>query len=220
MSLVLGIDTCTRWTSIGCTVDGEVIGEMNLKMGTHQSAQLPDLVDRLLHDLGKNITDIDLIAAGTGPGYFTGVRIGLAYSAALAEALGVFVVPVPTLEALIADLPPGDTLYVPVLWARREHVYFAAYRRHPEGFYPFSPPAFRHNCELTAFLQSQSGPVAWVGETPQRCGLPSEGITTCWNRTGPRGGNVALLGALRKSQAERPVTIRADYLRDPDIGRT
>lgn len=219
MSLVVGIDTCTRWTSIGCTVDGEVIGELNLKIGTHQSAQLPDLLQSLLLSLGKNLTEIDLLAVSTGPGYFTGVRIGLAYTAALAEALEVKVVPVSTLEALVIDLPPGETLYLPVLWARREHVYFAAYQRMPECLGTAFPPNFANIQVLQDFLAKATQPVAWVGESPQRCGLAPEGIQTFWNRSGPRGGNVALIGEMNKDRALPPTRLQANYLREPDIGR-
>lgn len=219
MSLVIGIDTCTRWTSIGCTADGEVVGELNLKIGTHQSAQLPNLLQSLLNSLGKSLTEIDLLAVSTGPGYFTGVRIGLAYTAALAEALGVNVVPVSTLEALVVDLPPGETLYLPVLWARREHVYFAAYQRMPECLATVAPPVFANVQTVKEFLSKTTQPVVWVGESPERCGLPPEGIQTFWNRSAPRGGNVAILGEMNRTLALLPAQLQANYLREPDIGR-
>jgi tRNA threonylcarbamoyladenosine biosynthesis protein TsaB len=219
MSLVIGIDTCTRWSSIGCTLDGEPIGEVNLKIGTHQSAQLPHLLQTLLHSLGKQLTDIDLLAVTTGPGYFTGVRIGLAYAAALAEALEVKIVPVSTLESFVVDLPPGETLYLPVLWARREHVYFAAYKRMAECLSVISPPVFCHIQTLNDYLDGAPLPVVWLGESPERCGLSSERIQTFWNRSAPRGANVAILGEMNRDQALAPACLQADYLRDPDIGR-
>lgn len=218
MSLVIGIDTCTRWTSVGCTVDGDPIGELNLKIGTHQSAQIPGLLQYLLHSLGKDMTDIDLLAVTTGPGYFTGVRIGLAYTAALAEALGVNVVPVSTLEAFTVDLPPGEILYLPVLWARRKHVYFASYRRMPECLITISPPAFSDIQTLRTYLAGTKEPVVWLGESPERCGLDSGEVQTFWNRSAPRGANVAILGEMKRSSALPPASLRADYLRDPDIG--
>ncbi len=218
MSLILGLDTSTRWTSLGCVVDGENIGEINLRIGTHQSARLPELVQEFLQDLGKNITDIDLLAVGTGPGYFTGVRIGLAYSAALAEALGVDVVPACSLQAMIMDLPPCDSLYLPVLWARKKHVYFAAYQRHPEGFTTVKQPCFSSIEKLLTFLSGQDSKVIWVGESTERCGVTHQAIITSWNRSGPRGSNIALLGYLHSDDAIPPSEVRADYQRKPDIG--
>jgi|GEM_PF-172601 len=128
MSLVLGIDCCTRWTSVGCCDDGAPLGDISLDLGRRQSALLPFLVEQLLRNVEATLSDVDLIAVTTGPGAFTGVRVGVAYASALAEGLGVRVAPVSTLKALAMAFPVPEFLVVPYLRARKGQYYLAAYR--------------------------------------------------------------------------------------------
>ncbi len=118
MPFVLSIDCCSRWTNVGCSCNGTILGEVHLNIGRNQSSQLPLVVEGLLRSIDKTFHDVDFLAVTTGPGYFTGLRVGVAYAMALAEALNVPVVPVNTLEAMIFDLLHEGPLFLPLLWAR------------------------------------------------------------------------------------------------------
>jgi tRNA threonylcarbamoyladenosine biosynthesis protein TsaB len=78
-------------------------------------------VDRLMDEAGVGPADLDLVVAGTGPGTFTGLRIGLAAARALGFALGIPVRGVSTLDALRA----GDGVDVACVDARRGEVFAA-----------------------------------------------------------------------------------------------
>ncbi|HEY3019682.1 MAG TPA: tRNA (adenosine(37)-N6)-threonylcarbamoyltransferase complex dimerization subunit type 1 TsaB, partial [Solirubrobacteraceae bacterium] len=84
------------------------------------TAQLLALARALLDRAGLAFADLDLIAVGTGPGSFTGLRIGVATARALAQATGAPVAGVSTLRALatLADDPGPETLVLPVVDAR------------------------------------------------------------------------------------------------------
>jgi tRNA threonylcarbamoyladenosine biosynthesis protein TsaB len=112
--LVLAFDTATPVATSALVRDGEVLGER----ASRAAAVLAD-ADALLRSAGRRPTDLDGIVVGTGPGSFTGLRIGLAAARGLALVLGLPVGGVSTLDALAAGLPGA----VPVVDARRREVF-------------------------------------------------------------------------------------------------
>ena len=112
--LILAFDTATDRATSALVDDGEVLGERVSRAST----LLAD-VDALLRQAGAHPRDIDALAIGTGPGSFTGIRIGLAAARGLGLALGVTAAGVSTLDALAAGAP-GAT---PVIDAKRREVF-------------------------------------------------------------------------------------------------
>ena len=76
--IALGIDCSTKLTNVGLSQDGVVLQEVNLELGRQQSAKLPVLIEQVLNESGVRFADLDLIAAACGPGYYTGIRTGVA----------------------------------------------------------------------------------------------------------------------------------------------
>jgi tRNA threonylcarbamoyladenosine biosynthesis protein TsaB len=112
--LILAFDTATNVATSALVDDGEVVAERVSRAQT-----LLEDVDALLRQGGAHPRDIDALAVGTGPGSFTGVRIGLAAARGLALSLGVPGSGVSTLAALAAGAPGA----VPVVDARRREVF-------------------------------------------------------------------------------------------------
>ncbi len=112
--LTLAFDTATDVATAALVDDDEVLGER-----TSRAVRLLEDVDALLRQGGAHARDLDRIAVGTGPGSFTGVRVGLATARGLALALGVPVAGVSTLDALAAGAPGA----VPVIDAKRREVF-------------------------------------------------------------------------------------------------
>jgi tRNA threonylcarbamoyladenosine biosynthesis protein TsaB len=112
--ITLAFDTATAVATTAVVEDGEVVGERRSRAVT----VLED-ADALLRQSGVKLSLVDGLAVGTGPGSFTGLRIGLATARGLALALDVPVAGVSTLDALATGAPGA----LPVLDARRREVF-------------------------------------------------------------------------------------------------
>src|ERR671914_619852 len=112
--LILAFDTATDVATSALVWDGEVLGEQ-----ASRAVTLLEDVDALLRRGGVRDTQLEGIAVGTGPGSFTGLRMGLVTARALAFALDVPVAGVSTLDALAAGLPGS----LPVVDGKRKEVF-------------------------------------------------------------------------------------------------
>jgi tRNA threonylcarbamoyladenosine biosynthesis protein TsaB len=112
--LVLAFDTATDRATSALVDDGEVLGER-----VSRAVTLLEDVDALLRQAGARPNQLDALAVGTGPGSFTGTRIGLSVARGLGLALDVPAAGVSTLDALAAGAPGA----MPVIDARRREVF-------------------------------------------------------------------------------------------------
>ena len=112
--LTLAFDTATDVATSALLQDGDVLGER-----TGRPQNLLQGVNELLADNDAKPQELRRIVVGTGPGSFTGLRMGLAAGRALAFALDVQVAGVSTLDALAAGAPGA----LPVIDARRREVF-------------------------------------------------------------------------------------------------
>src|SRR4051794_18557617 len=155
-------------------------------------------------EAGIGLADIDAVVVGTGPGPFTGLRVGMVTAAALGDALEVPVHGVCSLDAIAAETVGAGPLLV-VTDARRREVYWAAYA----GGVRISGPHVEAPAALTARLPELDAVVA-AGGSAALLGLPVVPPAT----PGP-GGLVACAAAALRTGA-RPGPLVPLYLRRPD----
>ncbi|EHL65284.1 tRNA (adenosine(37)-N6)-threonylcarbamoyltransferase complex dimerization subunit type 1 TsaB [Cloacibacillus evryensis] len=212
---ILGINCAGRWTNVGLAIDGKAAGGSSQELGRRQSEELPIIAAALLEEAGITFAEIDRIAVGTGPGYYTGIRAGIAYGAALAEALRVPVVPLSSLEIFIWDLKERHDCLAPVFKAKRGHCYAAVY----DSLYgrALVSPRFVSEDALIEILRGYPGAAIVSPDIGQYAGLRECGHAVI-ERESADGAACALMGEFYSDNAVSPRDVRGQYLREPDIG--
>ena len=125
---ILGIDTSSKACSCALTRDGQLLNEIVMNLGLTHSQTLMPAVDQLFEKTQLQPSDVDLFAVVTGPGSFTGVRIGVCAVKALCLALNRPCAAVDALDAL-AEGCAHEGYISPILDARRGQVYTALFER-------------------------------------------------------------------------------------------
>lgn len=124
---ILAIDTSSNVATVAVTDDTKLAGEYILNHKKTHSQKIMPMLDEVMKSLELDVNEIDLFAVVTGPGSFTGLRIGVAAIKTLAQVTKKPVVSVDTLEGLAYNLPFCSHLIVPMMDARRSDVYTAIY---------------------------------------------------------------------------------------------
>jgi tRNA threonylcarbamoyl adenosine modification protein YeaZ len=154
---ILALDTASPAPSVTLLATGGAVWEETLSPDRRASEELLPAIERCFAAAGTRLPDCDRIAVCSGPGSFTGLRIGLATAWGLGRAAGVLVETVPTLEALAetvrgklrgqvpqrpapAPLVPRSSTVAAVLDAGRGEVVLAVYDLEGDRARPVSGP--------------------------------------------------------------------------------
>ncbi|MDR1048495.1 MAG: tRNA (adenosine(37)-N6)-threonylcarbamoyltransferase complex dimerization subunit type 1 TsaB [Synergistaceae bacterium] len=210
-NFLLALDCGLRWTNAAALSDGIEISE-RLDIGRRQAEEMPLAVGRVLAAAGRRFEDIGLVAVTNGPGYFTGLRVGVSYAAALAYGLGIDVVPVSTLHMLAFPHIERARPVLVLVYAGRGCVYSASF-----GCGDALPAAERGSEELESWFSRQEEFPDIVSDDPAKAAE-----TLDWRRpilpSPPDALTVARIARRARQTAVSPMTLRVAYLRDPQVG--
>ena len=124
---ILAIDTSTQVSSVAVVSDGKLAAELTMQAKlTHSETLLPH-IEEVLGMANQKKEELEGIAVSLGPGSFTGLRIGLATAKAMAYALQLPIVGVPTLRALAWHFPMEGFQLLPMIDAQKGNVYVERY---------------------------------------------------------------------------------------------
>jgi tRNA threonylcarbamoyladenosine biosynthesis protein TsaB len=158
--IILALDTALECCSAAVLRGDDVLAVRSEPMVRGHQERLAPLIAELMDDAGVGFGDLDRIGVTTGPGSFTGLRVGLAFAKGLVFALGKPVIGIGTLEALALSAP-GPGLAAAVIDARREQIYLQAFR---DGLPAAPPSALGLQDAVSALINMQSaGPSSIVG---------------------------------------------------------
>ena len=213
---ILAVDTAGKSAAVAILRDDTLLYETQCNNGMTHSETLLPMIDTALRACGLTMEDIDLLGVTSGPGSFTGLRIGLAAVKGLAFPRETLCAPVSTLEALGAA-HTGEGTVLCALDARRAQVYSAAFdlATHQR----LMGDDARAVADLSEFVENCKKPLFFVGD----------GAALCYNKYSNvpgvlcvppalRGGRAAAVALVAKQMAERgeavlPEALLPDYHR-------
>ena len=123
---LLAIDSSTEQAGVAL-YDGDRLYETTWAAGRTQTASVLREIDRLLDLAGRSIDEVAAIAVATGPGAFSGLRVGASVAKGLVLATGAVLLGVPTLDAAALPYTGGSTPVVAVVAAGRGRLVWAIY---------------------------------------------------------------------------------------------
>jgi len=229
--LALALDTTTREGSVALVDNDRVVEERPGDRSRTHAERLPGECLTLLEARGIPLTSIDLFAVASGPGSFTGLRIGIATMQGFAAVSERRIVGVPALETLghlgSVGRRPGALVAV---WmdAHRHDVFAALYRIasagvfEPEHLAPVEGPLVGEpSATLAVWLPALEGrEVVWIGDGATACAatiarcLPSAPVLPHPIVAGAIG-RMAIARA-RRGETASPAAVHPLYLRRPD----
>lgn len=128
MSVILAIDTSSTHCCVALSNNGSCTSKVSHKRREHAQRVLP-MIEELLCEAALDRSALNAIAVVSGPGSFTGLRIGMGVSQGLAMALSIPVIPVSSLAVMAMSAVSAGNFseYLVAITAREDEIYFAAY---------------------------------------------------------------------------------------------
>lgn len=157
------IDSSNQPLAVALMKEDQVVATYTSAVKQNHSVQLMPQIAALLETAGITPQDLTDIVVAQGPGSYTGLRIGVTTAKTLAYTLNLNLYGVSSLKALAATLPYSERLIVPIMNARREHVYAGAYRWQDGQLQNVIDDQYMALADLVARVKEE-GDVLFVGE--------------------------------------------------------
>ncbi|RDC62862.1 tRNA (adenosine(37)-N6)-threonylcarbamoyltransferase complex dimerization subunit type 1 TsaB [Adhaeribacter pallidiroseus] len=144
MAIILALDTSTSFCSIALFHDQQLLALSELQIEKSHASHGTVLINQMLNNCSKSFEDIAAVAISSGPGSYTGLRIGTSIAKGLCFSLDIPLIEVSTLHALayshIQVTPNADNfLFCPMFDARRQEVYTCIVDHLLNEHFPVSP---------------------------------------------------------------------------------
>ena len=212
---VLAVDSAGSACSAAVWRDGTTLAHLFAPMEHGHAEALIPMVQEVMATAGLDYADVDLIAAGTGPGSYTGVRVGLAAAQAIASAAGKPLTGVSNFDAVFAACAPAIPSLV-ALETRRADLYVQLFNATGEID---SPPTIVTEDDLPALFDTAE-PILVAGDAaPRAVELLRTAGRDARVHASARHADAAILAriaAKRWAAAPKPRPAQPIYLRPPD----
>ena len=212
--LTLAIATATEQVGVALGRAGGQVASIQLQQGRRHGEVLAPAIESLTALTRTPLADVELIAVDTGPGLFTGLRVGVATAKALAGALGLQVAACSSLELLAGPHRSAGRGVVSVVDARRGEVFWCIYGPDRIGEPRVTPPE-----ELVSQLRSCGCQMIATGDGARRYAAQLEvvdGVTIA----GPEHDHpspVVLVEMAAGRAVLSPEKITPEYMRGADV---
>ncbi|MEY2469509.1 MAG: tRNA threonylcarbamoyladenosine biosynthesis protein TsaB [Actinomycetota bacterium] len=167
--IVLGIESATARAGVALASDGVVVASAQVTRGPRHAEILVPAIKFVCEQAGVALDKVDAIAVDVGPGLFTGLRVGIATANGLAQALGLSMIGVSSLDLLAHAMRHAGNDIVSVIDARRSEVYAARYGVTADGLKRVMEPTVLPPADLLDQL-ADAPDVVLVGDTLEAYG--------------------------------------------------
>lgn len=161
---VLAIDSSSVIAGVAVLDGDRLLYEAYHHHKRNHSETLMPMVEEALNSSGLILDKIDLFAVSSGPGSFTGLRIGISTVKGLSQAMDKPAQAVPTLDALAYNIVHTDGLVCPIMDARREQVYTSLYQMAENEYNRIMPYSALPVEQLAEELLSHNKSITFVGD--------------------------------------------------------
>ena len=217
---ILAMDTATMVSSVAVAQPDRILAELTAETRFTHSETLVVNIEEVLRLADVKREELSAVAVSLGPGSFTGLRIGLAAAKAIAYALSIPLVGVPTLEVLAAAFPSPGAVVAPLIDAQKGNAYFALYRFTEQGLICEKEVAVASPQEIAATVAEINSSVMIAGDFARK--LVAKGLELPKNATlapithiMPRAALVAerAIHRLENGEGKSPMELEPIYVR-------
>lgn len=168
--IVLAIESSSGVAGVAVLDNDKLVYEVYHHHKRNHSLILMPLVEEALTACETQLDKIDIFAVSSGPGSFTGLRIGISTVKGLAQAVEKPIAAIPTLDTLAYNIPPSEGVVCPILDARRDQVYTCIYKWNGDNYTKLSTYKAIPVTDLIELLLPYKQPIMFVGDgmTPYR----------------------------------------------------
>ena len=205
MSRILLIETSTSLCSVALAADGKIVSSRESSTPRAQASMTAVFVKEILDEQGLMVKDCDAVCVSSGPGSYTGLRVGVSTAKGLCFPVGIPLISVNTLQVLACQaisenlLPDGCRYIIPMIDARRMEVYTAVFD--PEG---------RQLGDIEAKVvdkdsfkaEMAEGPVLFVGDGAAKCADMLDNPSARFVQTNPHA-DAMLVPAMQAFEQKR-----------------
>lgn len=224
--MLAAIEVSTRISSVALLdlVTGEELSEMTLSNDWESSVTLVPALETLLQQKDLTPQDLAAVAVSTGPGSFTGIRVGMATAEGICMPGNLLAFGIPTLEGLAENLRiaemPGEALCL--IDAQRGECFVGHYQVEADGFQELTPSQILPIAQLGSILKERAwvvGPGALKYEKEIRETLGTQGMFAFNSMHQPKAMSIARIAYRQWQAGKRPTLqeLQPLYLRLPSV---
>jgi len=219
--IILALDSSGLVASVAIASEDALLAEYTVNFKKTHSQTLLPMLDEIVRIVDLDLSEVDAIAISSGPGSFTGLRIGSATAKGLGLALDKPIISVPTVDSLAYNVYGTNKLICPIMDARRNQVYTGLYEFVNDKLVVISPQKAVGIDEIIDEIESIGKDVIFLGDgVPIHRDRISENIKVGYffaplHMNRQRAGAVAALGLeyYKENRVETAAEHQPVYLR-------
>ena len=224
MGLILNLETATTVCSVALAKDGQLLSMEEVNGDYTHAENLNLFIEKVLQKTGLSLAALDAVSISKGPGSYTGLRIGVSTAKGLCFSLNKPLIAINTLEhsahACAQQHGDKDTLFCPMIDARRMEVYCAIFNKENKLVSP-TTAAIIDEHSFEAMLQKQK--IYFFGDGAEKCktSLAAQSNAVFVDQFFPSAKNMTALSenAFQNKQFEDVAYFEPFYLKDFIAGK-